>query len=56
MLRLPYSKIRKVNLIIAVHGYDIVVAGNSMNCEWYKQVLSEIFPVNNLDPLAWYAR
>ena len=41
-------------MILAVHVDDMVIAGNSKDCEWLHERLCKVFPVNNLGPLTWY--
>ena len=44
----------KVELIMAVHVDDIVIAGSDETCRDFHAALTTKFPTNNLDELTWY--
>ena len=44
----------KVELIMAVHVDDIVIAGSDETCKDFYAALTTKFPVNNLSELTWY--
>ena len=44
----------KVELIMAVHVDDIVIAGSDEACRDFHAALNIEFPMNNLGELTWY--
>ena len=44
----------KVELIMAVHVDDIVIAGSDETCRDFHAALTTKFPANNLSELTWY--
>ena len=46
----------KVELIVAVHVDDIVIAGSDETCEDFHTALVSKIPTNNLGELTWYTR
>ena len=44
----------KVEVIMAVHVDDIVIAGSDQACRDFHAALNTKFPTNNLGALTWY--
>ena len=44
----------KVELVVAVHVDDIVIAGSDETCRDFHAALNTQFPTNNLGELTWY--
>ena len=44
----------KVELFMAVHVDDIVIAGSDETCTDFHAALKSKFPMNNLGELTWY--
>ena len=44
----------KIELIMAIHVDDIVIAGSDETCRDFHAALSTKFPTNNLGELTWY--
>ena len=54
VLRLLDSKPNAAKIMIAVHVDDMIVAGSKSDCDWLRDSLSKVFPVNKLRPLNCY--
>ena len=44
----------KVELIMAIHADDIVIAGSNETCRDFYPALTTKFPTSNLGELTWY--
>ena len=44
----------KIELIMAIHVDDIVIAGSDETCRDFHAALTTKFPANNLSELTWY--